>query len=62
MDRDVAAIGRRDACGVFALRGLVYCAGRHKPDVRLLHLGTSADAGSDPARVLGYAAFALLGS
>jgi len=62
VDRDVAAIGRGDACGAFALRGLVCWAHRHGLDVRLLHLGTSADAGSDPGRVVGYGAFALLPS
>ncbi len=60
VDKDATAIGRRDACGVYALRGLVHWARRHDLDVRLLHLGTSADAGADPGRVVGYAAFALL--
>jgi len=62
VDRDAAAIGPHDACGVFALRGLLHWARRHELDVRLLHLGTSADAGGDPRRVVGYAAFALLPS
>ena len=53
---------RDDACGAFALRGLVHWARRHELDERLLHLGTSADAGGDPGRVVGYAAFALLPS
>jgi AmmeMemoRadiSam system protein B len=62
LDRDAAAIGDRDACGAFALRGLLHWARRHDLEARLLHLGTSADAGADPARVVGYAAFALLPS
>jgi AmmeMemoRadiSam system protein B len=58
---DLAAerIGLRDACGVFALRGLVAWA-RHAglhPD--LLHRCTSADSTGDRSRVVGYAAFAF---
>jgi MEMO1 family protein len=60
VDRDAAAIGRHEACG--ALRGLVHWARRHELDVRLLHPGTSADAGGDNRRVVGYAAFALFPS
>jgi AmmeMemoRadiSam system protein B len=62
VDRDAAAIGPHDACGVFALRGLLHWASRNALDVRLLHLGTSADTVGDPQRVVGYAAFALLPS
>ena len=62
VDRDAAAIGPHDACGVFALRGLLHWARRHELDVRLLHRGTSAEAGGDPRRVVGYGAFALLPS
>lgn len=60
VDRDAAAIGHHDACGAFPLRGLLLWARRHECEVRLLHLGTSADAGADPGRVVGYGAFALL--
>jgi AmmeMemoRadiSam system protein B len=60
VEADAGAIGRRDACGSFALRGLLHWARRHELDVRLLHLATSADAGGDPGRVVGYGAFALL--
>lgn len=59
IDREPDAIGPHDACGVFALRGLVHWARTHELDVRLLHLGTSADAGGDRERVVGYAAFAI---
>jgi MEMO1 family protein len=62
LDRDATAIGHRDACGVFALRGLLCWARRRELDARLLRRGSSADAGGDPARVVGYAAFAFLPS
>jgi AmmeMemoRadiSam system protein B len=52
-------IGVRDACGVFALRGLLGWA-RGEPLVpRLLYRGTSADTSGDRQRVVGYAAFAF---
>ena len=60
--RDASAISHHDACGAFALRGLLHWARRHKLDVRLLHLGTSADDGRNPERVVGYGAFAVLPS
>jgi len=62
VDQDDAAIGSHDACGAFALRGLLHWARRHELEVRLLHLGTSADTVGDPERVVGYGAFALLPS
>jgi AmmeMemoRadiSam system protein B len=53
-------IGVRDACGVFALRGTVAWARHAGLRVRRLALTTSADApDGDPARVVGYPAFAL---
>jgi MEMO1 family protein len=52
-------IGARDACGVFALRGVVGWARRRGLAARLLHRSTSADTGADPGRVVGYAAFSL---
>jgi MEMO1 family protein len=57
--RDPDAIGAEDACGVFALRGIVELAGRDELDVRLLDLRTSADTAGDPSRVVGYGAFAI---
>jgi AmmeMemoRadiSam system protein B len=54
-------IGVRDACGVFALRGTVEWVRRHDLALRRLALATSADAGGDPARVVGYPAFATIG-
>jgi AmmeMemoRadiSam system protein B len=62
VDRDAGAIGPYDACGHFALRGLLHWARRHDLDVRLLHLGTSADTVGDPQRVVGYGAFAVFAS
>lgn len=57
--RDPDAIGLEDACGVYALRGLVELARREDLRVHLLDLRTSADTAGDPRRVVGYAAFAL---
>jgi AmmeMemoRadiSam system protein B len=62
VDRDAAAIGPHEACGAFALRGLLHWARRHELDVRLLQLGTSADTVGDPQRVVGYGAFAVFPS
>jgi len=52
-------IGPRDACGVFALRGLVGWARHQKLRPRLLYRCTSAQTGGSPDRVVGYAAIAL---
>ena len=58
---DLAAerIGPRDACGVFALRGLVGWARHQGLRARLLDRCTSAKTGGDPGRVVGYAAFSF---
>ncbi len=58
---DLAAerVGVRDACGFFALRGLLAWARLRGLTPRLLHLCTSADATGDPSRVVGYGAFAF---
>lgn len=50
-------IGVRDACGVFALRGLLSWAGAGALRPELLGLATSADTGGGPDRVVGYGAF-----
>lgn len=55
-------LGVHDACGVVPLQGLLVAAGRHRLDVELLDLRTSADAAGDPGRVVGYGAFALAGA
>jgi AmmeMemoRadiSam system protein B len=57
--RDADAIDELAACGVFALRGLVELARRRGWRVDLLDRRTSADAGGDPGRVVGYAALAF---
>jgi MEMO1 family protein len=59
--RDAAAIRPEDACGHRALRGLLRYAAERGADVELLRLGTSADSGSDPRRVVGYGAFLVHG-
>lgn len=57
--REPDVIGDESACGAAALRGLVTLARGRSLDVRLLDLRTSADTAGDPARVVGYGAFAL---
>jgi MEMO1 family protein len=59
--RDDRALRPADACGFFPLRGLLRFAADRDLHVRLLALATSADAGSDPHRVVGYGAFLLAG-
>ena len=52
-------LGATDACGVRAIRGLLVAARRHRLNVELLDLRTSADTAGDPERVVGYGAFVL---
>ncbi|GAA4217184.1 AmmeMemoRadiSam system protein B [Actinocatenispora rupis] len=52
-------IGVRDACGVFALRGLTALAARRDWTPTLLGYATSADTLGPPERVVGYAALAV---
>lgn len=59
VDRDVDAVGPRDACGSVAVRGLLEAARRRDLAVRLLDLRTSHDAGGPRDRVVGYGAFGL---
>jgi AmmeMemoRadiSam system protein B len=49
-------IGVRDACGVFALRGLVGWVRHSRLTPHVLGYATSADAGGEADRVVGYAA------
>lgn len=58
-EREPDRIGSRDACGVFALRGLTALAARFGWAPQLLDYSTSADTAGSPERVVGYAAFAL---
>jgi AmmeMemoRadiSam system protein B len=60
--RDVEAIGVDDACGVWALRGLLEHARRRDHAVRQLDLRNSADTAGDPARAVGYGCFAVTAS
>ena len=52
-------VGLRDACGVFALRGLLLWARERGCHAELLNLCTSADTGGTPDRVVGYCAAAV---
>jgi len=52
-------IGTYDACGVFALRGMVGWARHQRLTPELLYHCTSAQTGGAPDRVVGYAAFAF---
>ena len=56
---DVEAVGVQDACGAWALRGLLEHCRRHGRGMRLLDRRTSADTTGDPYRVVGYASFAV---
>lgn len=53
------AVREGDACGVFALRGIVELAKRRGLAVELLDHRTTADATGDRSRVVGYASFAF---
>jgi AmmeMemoRadiSam system protein B len=59
--RQGAALRPDDACGFFPLRGLLHAAEERDLVVRLLRLGSSAETGADPHRVVGYGAFLLSG-
>ncbi|HLT10228.1 MAG TPA: AmmeMemoRadiSam system protein B [Micromonosporaceae bacterium] len=56
---DADAIGPADACGRHPLRGLVHWAAGIGLHGHLHDYRTSAQAGADPSRVVGYAALAL---
>jgi AmmeMemoRadiSam system protein B len=58
VQRDPCALGDLSACGVFALRGLLEHARRNDLALEVLDLRTSADAGAERERVVGYGAFA----
>jgi len=57
--RRAERIGPWDACGHYALRGLLEWALRHDHQVELVDLRTSADTAGSPKRVVGYGAFVL---
>jgi AmmeMemoRadiSam system protein B len=52
-------LGPEDACGVFALQGLVAFAAERGLDIELLDLRTSADTVGNPERVVGYGSFTV---
>ena len=56
---DAAALDSRRACGFLAIKGALEIAAERDMRVSGLHLATSADAGADAARVVGYGAFAF---
>lgn len=53
------AIGDMDACGAYALRGLLVAAARHHLAVERLDVRSSGDTAGDHSRVVGYGAFAV---
>ena len=59
MARNPEGVALSDACGFYALRGLLAVAARRDMEVELLDLRTSADTVGDPTRVVGYGSFAL---
>jgi AmmeMemoRadiSam system protein B len=56
---DPDAVGVRDACGVYALRGLLGWARQTGRGVTILDQRTSADTAGSPDRVVGYCAAAV---
>lgn len=56
---DVAALEGRRACGYLPIGGALTIAAERDLRVSGLHLATSADAGADASRVVGYGAFAF---
>jgi hypothetical protein len=56
---DAAALDGRRACGFLPLRAALEIAAERDMRATGLHLATSADAGADSSRVVGYGAFAL---
>ncbi len=55
------SIGTSDACGRYPLRGLLTAAAAQDWSVRLLDARNSGDTAGDRGRVVGYAAFAVIG-
>jgi hypothetical protein len=55
LNRDPAGVADGDACGSYAVRPLLASAAARAMSMTLADMGTSADAGGDPRRVVGYA-------
>ena len=56
---DATALDGRRACGFLPVRAALEIAAERDTRATRLHLATSADAGADASRVVGYGAFAL---
>jgi MEMO1 family protein len=56
---DAAALEGRRACGFLPIKGALEIAAERDMRASGLHLATSADAGADASRVVGYGAFAF---
>jgi MEMO1 family protein len=56
---DAAALDGRRACGFLPVKAALQIAAERDMRATGLHLATSADAGADASRVVGYGAFAL---
>ena len=56
---DATALDGRRACGFLPIKGALELAAERDMRASGLHLATSADAGADASRVVGYGAFAL---
>lgn len=59
IERLEPSLGHEAACGSDAVEGLLRVAAEAGLAARTLDLGTSAEAGGDPAQVVGYGAFAF---
>jgi AmmeMemoRadiSam system protein B len=56
---DAATVKDTDACGAYALRGLLTAARRKQLPIEVLDVRNSGDTAGDKERVVGYGAFAL---
>jgi AmmeMemoRadiSam system protein B len=56
---DAQSLEGRRACGFLPVKGALKIAAERDMRASGLHLATSADAGADASRVVGYGAFAL---
>lgn len=56
---DAASLDARRACGFLPIKGALEIAAERDMRATGLHLATSADAGADASRVVGYGAFSL---
>lgn len=59
LDYDFTAIDPQQACGCFAINGLLRYAQRHPLEVSLVDMRNSGDTAGEHDRVVGYAAFSF---